>query len=271
MAEKLDAVDAEILKNIDNKCLLRLKGGRLVGVVLPGFLIANVECWIDRKGDVQEITYKHSSRGKIGSVNLCDGTKHYSKTNFENKHLFNSDNKELATRLEELPPLKKGFVRLKHRCMSEDVGNILNVGLVFNRSVAKTDVGGASYTDISSMASCYESSDEFWDSMKSDDFACFDNSRHADTQVIMDMPIEEFEFLQKHGRRVHGKVDSKYIVGVVRNYNGSNNDLVMPEDEVEKARMQSEQNPEQAVVVNDIALMRSVMEWRRKNRQAKMD
>ncbi len=265
MAEKLKSVKAEVFKVINHDRWLRLEDGRFARFVLPGYEATNVKCWVDNKGNIEEVTYE-DNYGKLYSINQRDSEKHYTKTNFENKHLFTPGGKEVATRLEELPPLKEGFIRLKHRCMSESVGMILNAGLVFNRGVAKVNVGGACYTDITAMASYYENSDEFWNSMKKDDFACFDNSRYADTQVIMDMPIEEFEFLESYGRFVHGRVDNKYIVGVVRNYNGSNKDLVMPEAEVEKAREQSEHNEEINVDANDIKLMRSVMAWRRRNR-----
>lgn len=265
MAEKLEAVPATVLKRINDASLLQLRDGRLVSITLPGYMVKNVQCWTNCKGSIEEITYEHTN-GKIGSVNLHDAKKHYSKTNFENKRLLNSDGKEIATQLGDLPPLKQGFVRLKHRCMSENVGKILGEGLVFNRGVAKTNVGGACYDDITAMATCYENSNEFWDSMKKDDFSCFDNSRFADTQIIMDMPLKEFEFLQSYGRFVHGKVDSKYIVGVVRNYNGSNKGLVIPATEVEKAQKQSENNEERTVNVNDIEMMRTALEWRKRKR-----
>ena len=67
-------------------------------------------------------------------------------------------NKTEYTKLEDLPSLKEGWVRLVHRCIYKDhVDGIRKNGLVFNRSAAKLSPlqKGASYSDITSMASVY--------------------------------------------------------------------------------------------------------------------
>lgn len=159
-------------------------------------------------------------------------------------------------KLEELPALPAGWVRVVHRCIAtpQKIENIKNNGLIFNRDAAGCSPyeTGGSYNNITSMASVYNEND-FWQSMKQDDFACYNDAQYADTKIIFDIPIKEFAFLQNYGRYIKGKIDAKYLVGYVKNYNGANPKLKLPANEIDQARKISQTNPPTIVSANKIS------------------
>ena len=156
-------------------------------------------------------------------------------------------------KLENLPSLKEGWVRLVHRCIYNDsVDSIKKYGLIFN-GIAAGFARGA-YTHVTQMATTYNET-SFWDSIRKDDFFIYDNAKYADTKIVFDMPLDEFCFLQAVGRFVHGKIDSKYIVGCVPNVNGTNKQLVMSEAEINKAEQKSCNNPPSSAQPNNLDVM----------------
>ena len=156
-------------------------------------------------------------------------------------------------KLENLPSLKEGWVRLVHRCIYNDsVDSIKKDGLIFNGTAAGLARGA--YDRVTQMASVYNET-SFWDSMRKDDFFIYDNAKYADTKIVFDMPLDEFCFLQTVGRFVHGKVDSKYIVGCVPNVNGTNKQLVMSDAEINKAEQKSRNNPPSPAQPNNLDVM----------------
>ena len=149
-------------------------------------------------------------------------------------------------KLENLPSLKTGWVRIVHRLVKGDGKNVQSIkanGLVFNREAAKCTPyqKGGSYNYVTSMVSVYDE-DTFWQSMQKDDFACFNDDRSADTKLVFDMPMEEFCFLQSYGRIIKGKIDSKYLVGCIENVNAQNLQLKTPISEILKAEKISKSN-----------------------------
>ncbi len=157
-------------------------------------------------------------------------------------------------KLEDLPSLKKGWVRLVHRCIYKDhADSIKKNGLVFNRKSAHLSPSqkGGSYPDITSQASVYDEV-SFWKSMQHDDFSCYDNAKYADTKIVFDIPIDEFCLLETWGRRIKGTVDSKYIVGCVPNVNGANKRLQLSKEEIIKKAQQSQKNPPLSVLPNSV-------------------
>lgn len=167
------------------------------------------------------------------------------------------NNQPTYTKLEDLPSLKKGWVRLVHRCIYRDhVNSIKDNGLIFNREAAKLTPlqRGSSYPNITHMASVYDES-SFWDSMHKDDFCYYDNARYADTKIVFDMPLDEFCLLETLGRRVKGKIDSKYIVGCIPNINGANKNLYLSSEEVNLAKQKSRKNLSSQVEPNNVELM----------------
>ena len=156
-------------------------------------------------------------------------------------------------KLENLPSLKEGWVRLVHRCIYNDsVDSIKKDGLIFNGTAA--GLARSAYDSVTQMASVYNET-SFWDSMRKDDFFIYDNAKYADTKIVFDMPLDEFCFLQAVGRFVHGKIDSKYIVGCVSNVNGANKQLQMPEEQVDKAEQKSRNNPPSSAQPNNLDVM----------------
>lgn len=167
------------------------------------------------------------------------------------------NNKMHYDKLEDLPSLKKGWVRLVHRCIYKNhVNSIKENGLIFNREAAKLTPlqRGSSYPNITHMASVYDEN-SFWDSMHKDDFCYYDNARYADTKIVFDMPLDEFCLLETLGQRIKGKVDSKYIVGCIPNINGANKNLYLSNEEVNKAKQKSQNNPSSSVKPNNVELM----------------
>ena len=170
--------------------------------------------------------------------------------------------------LEDLPSLREGWIRLVHRCESKSIGkdtiqSIKENGLVFNRSV--TDIlpsqRGGSYPSPGYMASIY-TEDLFWEKLIKDDFLIFDDAKYADTQIVFDMPLDELCFLEKFGRVAIGKIDKKYIVGVIPNYNGYNKKLIKPKDEILKAKEISKNNPPSEVTPNSLDTLVSALKQR---------
>ena len=167
------------------------------------------------------------------------------------------NNQPQYTKLEDLPSLKQGWIRLVHRCIYKDhVDSIRENGLIFNREAAKLSPlqRGSSYPNITHMASVYDE-ESFWESMHKDDFCCYDNARYADTKIIFDMPLDEFCFLEKFGQKVKGKIDSKYIVGCISNVNGANKNLILSAEEINAAKQKSLNNPSSSAEPNDVELM----------------
>lgn len=155
--------------------------------------------------------------------------------------------------LEDLPALKEGWVRLVHRCIYNDsVDNIKENGLIFNGKAAGAKRGA--YDSVTQMATPYNEK-SFWDSMRKDDFFIYDNAKYADTKIVFDMPLDEFCLLEKIGKFVHGKIDSKYIVGCVPNVNGTNKKLVMAKDEINNAEQKSRNNPPSSAQPNNLDVM----------------
>ncbi len=165
--------------------------------------------------------------------------------------------------LEKLPSLQKGWVRLVHRCISKDgfIDDIKQRGLVFNRQAA-AEISpfqrGGSYNSPSLMASVYDE-ETFWQSMKKDDFGCYDNAKYADAKLVFDMPIDEFCFLEACGRIAVGKIDAKYFVGCIENVNGTNKNLMLPAKEVAAAESLSKKNPPSSVMPNNVEDMINLM------------
>ena len=148
-------------------------------------------------------------------------------------------------KLEDLPTLSNGWVRLVHRCIAVSLGknkitNIKENGLIFNRNVAQIPPSqrGGTYPSPGYMVSIYNE-ELFWQSMEKDDFLIFDDAKYADTKIVFDMPIDEYCFLEKYGRAVIGKIDKKYITGIIPNYNGYNKQLTLPKEDVLKAKEKS--------------------------------
>lgn len=159
--------------------------------------------------------------------------------------------------LEDLPSLKKGWVRLVHRCIYKDhVDSIKENGLVFNRNAAQLSPfqKGGSYPNITSMASVYDEA-SFWKSMQHDDFSCYDNARYADTKIIFDMPMDEFCLLETCGRHIKGKIDRKYIVACIRNANGENKSLQVSQEKIMRAAGKSRNNLPTRAQPNNISDM----------------
>lgn len=156
-------------------------------------------------------------------------------------------------KLEDLPALKEGWVRLVHRCIYNDsVDNIKENGLIFNGKAAGAKRGA--YDSVTQMATPYNEK-SFWDSMREDKFFIYDNAKYADTKIVFDMPLDEFCLLEKIGKFVHGKIDSKYIVGCVPNVNGTNKKLVMDKDEINNAEQKSRNNPPSSAKPNNVEVM----------------
>ena len=178
-------------------------------------------------------------------------------------------------KLEKLPSLKKGWVRLVHRCVmgnGENVRNIKANGLIFNRYAAKCNLQqkGGSYNYLTSMVSVYNE-DTFWQSMQRDDFACFNDDRAADTKLVFDIPMEEFCFLQAYGRFIKGKVDNKYLVGCVENVNAQNLRLRSPISEILRAERISRSNLASDTKPNNVATYIShlIMKFPKEKREEK--
>lgn len=157
--------------------------------------------------------------------------------------------------LQELPALPTGWVRIVHRCIAtpQKIANIKNNGLIFNRDAAGCSPyeTGGSYNNLTSMASVYNE-DDFWQSLKQDDFACYNDAQYADTKIIFDIPIKEFAFLQIYGRYIKGKVDAKYLVGCIKNYNGANPKLKLPASDIDHARKISQTNSPLSATTNKL-------------------
>lgn len=152
-------------------------------------------------------------------------------------------------KLEDLPSLPKDWIRLVHRCKGLSIGrnivdNIKENGLIFNREASQIPPSqrGGSYPSPGYMVSAYNE-ELFWKKIEKDDFFIFDDAKYADTQIVFDMPLDEYCFLEKFGRVVVGKIDPKYIVGVIPNYNGYNKKLTLPRDDVINAKEISIKNP----------------------------
>ena len=110
------------------------------------------------------------------------------------------------------------------------------------------------YPNITHMASVYDE-ESFWESIHKDDFACYDNARYADTKIVFDMPLDEFCLLEVFGRKIRGKVDNKYIVGVIPNVNGANKNLILSAEEVNVAKQKSQNNPTTSATPNDVEMI----------------
>jgi hypothetical protein len=160
-------------------------------------------------------------------------------------------------KLEDLPSLRSDYVRLVHRLVYGNGANFDSIkqnGLIFNRQAAGClpSQRGGSYTQIESMATLYDE-DLFWNSLKHDDFACYNDAAFADVKMVFDIPKEEFAFL--NGFRSYGKIDAKYLVGCIPNYNSANKNLRLPLAEVEKAHLISKSNPPHDVSPNNLGAM----------------
>ncbi|MBR5154226.1 MAG: hypothetical protein IKW58_00695 [Alphaproteobacteria bacterium] len=160
-----------------------------------------------------------------------------------------SGNNSHYMELKDIPSLPKGWVRLVHRCIGTSIGkdviaNIKENGLIFNRRVTEISPSqrGGAYDSPGYMVSVYNE-ELFWQKLEKDDFYIFDDAKYADTQIIFDMPMDEYCFLEKYGRVVVGKIDKKYISGVIPNYNGHNKKITLPKEDVQKAKKISENNP----------------------------
>lgn len=170
-----------------------------------------------------------------------------------------SDDDEVKyDKLEDLPALSSGWVRLVHRCIAISLGknkitNIKENGLIFNRDVAQIPPSqrGGTYPSPGYMVSIYNE-ELFWQSMEKDDFIIFDDAKYADTKIVFDMPIDEYCFLEKYGRVAIGKIDKKYITGIIPNYNGYNKQLTLPKEDVLKAKEKSLANKKEQPASNSM-------------------
>ena len=159
-------------------------------------------------------------------------------------------NKIKHDNLEDLPAMKEGWVRLVHRCIYNDsVDSIKKDGLIFNGTAAGFARGA--YDSVTQMATPYNET-SFWDSMRKDDFFIYDNAKYADTKIVFDMPLDEFCLLERYGRIIKGKVDSKYIIGTIPNVNGANKSLQTSHEEIDTAEKISRNNPSSSVETNNV-------------------
>lgn len=171
-------------------------------------------------------------------------------------------------KLEDIPSLPNGWIRLVHRCRGQSLGkdviqNIKDNGLIFNRSIANPPPSqrGGTYPSPGYMVSAYNE-ELFWEKLKKDNFFVFDDARYADTQIIFDIPIDEYCFLEKFGRFALGKISPKYIIGAIPNYNGCNKKLTKPKEEIDKAKQKSQNNPQAPISPNDIDTLISIVKER---------
>ncbi len=155
------------------------------------------------------------------------------------KKLFNKETGfPIAKDAEELPPLRKGYVRLVHQTHAECAVSLAENGLVYNRIYAGRTDCGSRYAEITSMAVA-KTEDEFWQSLTKE------NVRHkgADVMAIFDMPQEECGAHQREllAQYLNGTISRGYLVGVIPNY--GNQDIKLTQEEMEIKRASAQQNP----------------------------
>lgn len=92
-----------------------------------------------------------------------------------------STGNRIATAFKDLPPLRKGYVRIVHRTHPENIGSIVENGLRTKTS------GGLYYT-----SDCYMEG-EFWDMLANDPRG----DLFGRAKIIMDMPIREYNKLTR--------------------------------------------------------------------------
>ena len=162
---------------------------------------------------------------------------------------------KIAIKPEELPPLRKGFVRVVHQTFKYDededengnyveinmVNSFIKNGLVYNRERAGFDKGFSRYYDVTSMAVPY-SEDGFWNSLVGRDEIMH---KGADSIAIFDMPKEEY-FAHSNGSAfLDGTISRKYLVGFIPNYGVKNVDgevMALSKEEMEQAKKKSLSN-----------------------------
>lgn len=142
-----------------------------------------------------------------------------------------------ANILEDLPPLREGFVRVVHQTRSSSTDSIVENGLIYNREFANSNKG-SKYLDLQSMAIGH-TEDSFWNSLEKSGI------RHngADKKVIFDMPIEECGAHQNTAitQYLSGKISKEYIVGVIDNY--GTDDKKLSHEEAVAIREKVSKNP----------------------------
>lgn len=146
---------------------------------------------------------------------------------------------EVATRPEDLPPLREGYVRLVHQTHADCVDNLIDKGLIYNREYANKPGEGGKYSDITSMAIAFDENG-FWNALADEKGICH---KGADTKVIFDMPAEECGTHQRYAlaQYLNGTISRGYIVGAIPNY--GNRNMKLSQAETEQKKRQSLSNP----------------------------
>ncbi len=111
---------------------------------------------------------------------------------------LNSDERKIADTIEDLPPLKEGYMRLVHITNSPRIQNILDTGLDYEK-----------YAMVMSTAVGYSSAEQAEYSSEDPRFA----SPQAKA-IVMDLPADEHK-LHNNVTKSPGRIPAKYIVGVV--------------------------------------------------------
>ncbi len=155
------------------------------------------------------------------------------------KQLFNKETDfPIANDAEELPPLRKGYVRLVHQTHAECAVSLAENGLIYNRIYAERTDCGSRYAEVTSMAVA-KTEDEFWQSLTKE------NIRHkgADVMAIFDMPQEECGAHQREllAQYLNGTISRGYLVGIIPNY--GNQDIKLTQTEMLAKRAEASQNP----------------------------
>lgn len=169
---------------------------------------------------------------------LKNKIKQYFKKYFVNKET----GAEIAISPDELPPLRKGYVRLIHQTNMEYANSLLENGLIYNREYANK-AGFSKYATIGSMALTY-TEDEFWERLTHEET----RHRGADAIAIFDLPEEECSahckwFLTQY---LDGTISRGYLVGVIPNYGTKEVDgdvKKLSVTEMEKMKKISQSNP----------------------------
>ncbi len=127
--------------------------------------------------------------------------------------------RRIATDLKDLPPLKKGFVRLTHWTNRDIANSIVEHGLYGNKGLGGTTV--------------LHDEEGFWESLTSAGYELQEGvlnniTRYGNEMIVMDMPAKEYRklFITDGCYKVKGEkffdwkgyelvCPSKYIVGVI--------------------------------------------------------
>ena len=157
---------------------------------------------------------------------------------------------KIANEPEELPPLREGYIRLKHMTNFSNAQSLAENGLVYNEEYAQNFNKDntkqkiyTSYLSIDSMANGFDEED-FWNSLTSETGI---RHRGSDAVAIFDMPIKEFmaHINENISQFLSGTISAGYMVGMIPNY--GTRDMSgferLTEEEMQKRKKQSLANP----------------------------